>query len=241
MMKNTEAPMTSFALKSIAVFAMVLDHIGFYLHGDILWKIFRTAGRISMPIFAFFIAEGFCKTASKGRYASRLLVFAFISEIPFDMYFFRSYVYTGAQNIFFTLFLSLIAIWAWDIVLKKTGCFIWASIPVFVLCCAACILKTDYDWQCIVLCLAFYVFPQTKKKNAVCHFLAADLPVLYDICAANTFFNRISLIRGAAVLPLMAYNGKKTNIKSKAAVCAAKWFFYLFYPIHLLILRAVML
>ena len=73
-------------LKIIAALFMVIDHAGYMFFPKVIW--IRKVGRISFPIFAFFIAEGFFYSKDRRRYLLRMLLFAVISELPFDLAFF---------------------------------------------------------------------------------------------------------------------------------------------------------
>jgi len=76
--------MTAFALKTIALIAMLTDHLTIVFPGTFpFW--FRGIGRLAWPIFAFFLAEGFRHTKAPGKFLMRLFVFALVSEIPYDI------------------------------------------------------------------------------------------------------------------------------------------------------------
>ena len=106
--------MSSFVLRCIAVLTMLADHIGFVYGIAPL----RVVGRISLPIFAFLIANGFRYTGSRVKYALRLSAFAVLSEIPYDMLFGkdgvtlfsrgRILIYPKLNNVFFTLLAGLL-------------------------------------------------------------------------------------------------------------------------------------
>lgn len=78
-------------LKIIAVITMLIDHIAYvlqiYSYSYSTYHIMRIIGRIAFPIFAFMIAEGAKHTRDIRKYLLRLLIFAFISEVPFDLAF----------------------------------------------------------------------------------------------------------------------------------------------------------
>jgi hypothetical protein len=78
--------MSGLALKIVALSTMIIDHYGAIFQNDII--IFRIIGRLAFPIYCFLLVEGYYHTSNVKKYAARLLVFAFISEIPFDLAFF---------------------------------------------------------------------------------------------------------------------------------------------------------
>ena len=77
--------MSSFVLKIIACFTMFIDHVGYLIfNGDSSW--FNYVGRLAFPIFAFQISEGYIHTHDVKKYLLRLILFAFISQIPFLLF-----------------------------------------------------------------------------------------------------------------------------------------------------------
>ena len=122
------------ALKMIALITMIVDHfsavIYLFLHNGgytvewgmefehslNLYYIMRNIGRFAFPIFSFFIVEGYFHTKSRFKYMRNLLIFALISEVPYDFYFMGEPFYWGQQNVFFTLAIALGAVWLIDIV-----------------------------------------------------------------------------------------------------------------------------
>ena len=95
--------MSSFVLKIIAVVTMFIDHIGYAIFGK--FSFFNYIGRISFPIFAFQISEGYAHTRDLKKYFLRLFVFAIISQVPF-MLFHKMLSNDFTLNIFFTLLLN---------------------------------------------------------------------------------------------------------------------------------------
>ena len=80
--------MTSFGLKMLGIFTMLIDHIGFMFLDDYLelYTIFRIIGRLAFPIFAFQLAVGYSHSKNKEKHIGRMLIFALLSQIPFMMF-----------------------------------------------------------------------------------------------------------------------------------------------------------
>ncbi|MBR5421055.1 MAG: TraX protein, partial [Lachnospiraceae bacterium] len=114
-------------LKLIAVVTMLIDHTAVFLMQNnttvllrvsgytlTLYTLMRTIGRISFPIYAFLLAEGYLHTRDVRQYSLNLLLFAILSEIPWNLEHTGTYLYPSSQNVFFTLFLGLAGIWVMD-------------------------------------------------------------------------------------------------------------------------------
>ena len=106
-------------LKTIAMVFMLIDHFayvmierGLGLGGNLYMidRVLRGMGRIAFPIFCFTIVEGFQKTSDVRAYLKRLVMFALISEIPFDLAFRGSIFNMTFQNVFWTLAFGLAAV-----------------------------------------------------------------------------------------------------------------------------------
>lgn len=226
--------LTTFQLKIIAMAAMLIDHIAvMFVNSDDLYYVLRAIGRISFPIFAFLIVEGFFHTSNKKKYAARLGIFAVISEIPFDLAFEGQLVYFQKQNVFVTLLIGLLGIWGLHTVamggvryhkklVEALGFGRLQSLSRFSIMIAACgaghLMGCTYSFAGIFLIICFYVFYE--------HHIGKIF--------ANAFFNivmygGIQCFGTFSAVPIFLYNGKPGNKKWK-------WFFYLFYPAHLLLL-----
>ena len=104
--------MSAFTLKIIAVITMFIDHIGYIVYnGKIPYLNF--IGRLSFPIFAFQISEGYIHTKNLKKYFFRLFLFAIISQFPF-MLFDSLFIDEFYLNVFFTLLLGLLSIFIYD-------------------------------------------------------------------------------------------------------------------------------
>jgi hypothetical protein len=227
--------MNAFALKIIAVITMLIDHTGFAFPEtpDSL----RWVGRIAFPIFAFLVAQGCRNSRNIHIYAFRLFLFALISEIPFDMvsqhYFFGSDIppdinFLSHTNIFYTLFLGVACVEVYELARKKS--LHYAVCLLFTIPIAALgeVLSTDYGSFGVIWIFSIYI---AGSGNRQCFIVFLGVVLLYgksyvDYSSFNNLMYLIfALIPGVLIL---LYDGRRGP--------GAKWFFYLFYPIHLTIL-----
>lgn len=220
-------------LKIIAVITMFIDHIGavlveramFWENGnEILYgnlqmadTILRAVGRISFPIFCFLLTEGFLHTGNLPKYMLRLGIFAVVSEIPFDLAFYGSVWNGKSQNIFFSLLIGLIVMWAMERTRKmdklpsvfRTGiCILWGILGSG----AAELFHTDYGARGIICMIVLYLSRFWRLEQV----LFGALAFYWEFPAPLAF------------LPVFFYNGKRGKGK--------KMWFYFFYPLHLLVL-----
>ena len=218
-------------LKLIAIITMVIDHSAeiIFSQYDFMFEpfvnigsievtgyyILRKIGRLSFPIFCFLITEGFIHTRNRNKYGATLLIFALISEIPFDLMVSGTWFSLEKQNIYFTLFLGFICL----VVLEKIKSEPYKFLALLVICATAMILKTDYGLKGVILILLIYVLREKPAVQAI-----AAYPILSGgICAF------------AAFLPINMYNGKRGFIKGNIF----KYVFYIFYPLHIMILLLI--
>lgn len=116
------------ALHIIAMTLMLMDHLWATLLSAQDWL--TCAGRLAFPIFAFMTVEGYFHTRNLKRYALRLLLFALLSEVPFDLMYGGTWFYPVHQNVIWTLLLGLLGVHLMETVRKKQK--LWVSLPV---CC----------------------------------------------------------------------------------------------------------
>lgn len=210
--------MNNTTLKLIAIVSMMIDHIGAVLYPDI--SLFRVIGRLAFPIFAFLLVEGYHYTRNQKNYLIRLLLFAFISEIPFDLAFNQSVLEFSHQNVFFTLFLGLVAINIYN--KYKHEMPVVAMVSVGVVALMSMILMTDYGLVGIFIIISFEVYREEKRKA----FILVGLITI--VMAIGTYVQAVAIV---SFIPIYFYNGKKgANLK---------YLFYIFYPIHLLVLYMI--
>ena len=148
--------MTSFALKVIALISMLFDHCGYIFFNRVTF--FNIIGKVSFPIFAFQISEGYKHTRNLKLYFFRLFLFAIASQIPFMLFLWSLNSSPFYLNIFFTLLLGLLAIATYDKCKNK-------FISLFLICIIALIAEfsnCDYGWFGIAIIFIFYLFKNKK-------------------------------------------------------------------------------
>ncbi|MCR4674656.1 MAG: conjugal transfer protein TraX [Lachnospiraceae bacterium] len=266
-MNENRFEVTGALLKWIAIVTMLIDHIGAAYLGQylsfnydaenlgFLWNLYammRHIGRFAFPIFIFLMVEGFYYTHNRAKYFQRMLLFSAISEIPFDLAFNQSnvpatlstttFLEFHSQNVFFTLTLGFLMIWLCETIMnycdnkillareegKLYSGFLSLKIISLVvvvvgLSAVAETLETDYNSVGTLAIFACYLAKRFKAPYFV--MMGATVAVLVLLIPSE--------LPAILVIPLMFfYHGKKgRNIN--------KWFFYLFYPVHLTIIWAV--
>lgn len=224
-----------------------------------LYTVFRIIGRTAFPIFCFLLVEGFMHTRNRFKYLRNLCVFALISEIPFDLSvidnsltdfinpvayireLITEYQIDGSiyifnyQNVYFTLAIGLITIWImdnfWSKVVPGYDVELYGKLRAFAVlgsviatafgCAVAELLCTDYGAHGVILIAIFYLF--------------RSLPVIPQVAGYLSMFSLFLEPYSVASYVLTAlYNGKRSLILKKM-----KYFFYIFYPAHLLIIYIV--
>ncbi len=206
-----KAGLTTFQLKVLAIISMLADHVGAVLYPEAVWL--RYAGRLAFPIFCFLLVEGYYHTGNVAKYMARLGIFALISEIPFDLAFHQTLWFPAKQNVFVTLFIGLGMLWGLE---RERECIIRVGI-VLLSMWAAEFLCCDYGFMGVLLIAVFGV---TRGKNTARYLAGAVWNVFWP--------SRIQTAGALAMLPIALYNGQKGR--------SMKFFFYLFYPVHLFIL-----
>ena len=121
------------ALHIIAMALMLMDHLWATLLPAQDWL--TCAGRVAFPIFAFMAVEGYFHTHDLKKYTLRLLLFALLSEIPFDLMYGGTWFYPVHQNVIWTLLIGLLGIRAMEAVREKgkTWLYLLTCVAVTVL------------------------------------------------------------------------------------------------------------
>ncbi|HIU16683.1 MAG TPA: hypothetical protein IAC49_09510 [Candidatus Ventricola intestinavium] len=222
--------MSSFALRLIALVCMCIDHMGLALFPSA--SVFRCVGRLAFPLYCFLLAQGYAHTHDLRAYARRLLLLAFLSEIPFDMLIFGRIASGMEQNVVFSLLLGLLALYALD---RLAGRPLESALVGITLCMLAMVARVSYGWLGIALCLAFRQAGNRRAMGAVC---AVSLSLLYSLSLLFSGVERswvlVSLCAAGAALPLLFYNGRR-GFSSPVLT----FLFYAAYPLHIALLVLV--
>ncbi len=234
---------TSMSLHIMGMIFMLCDHLwGTIVPGND-WL--TCIGRLTFPIFAFMIVEGYFHTRNLKKYVKRLFIFALISEIPFDLAMGSSVFYPIHQNVLWSF---LIAIGLMHLNEKaKASQKLWKRILTG---CATVILgyilgivtMVDFYHAGILTVLVFYFFRQGKWWSYIGQFVCLwyiNMEMLGGFSYMITFMGQTLFVprQGFALLaliPIWLYRGKK-GYHSKWL----QYFNYAFYPVHLLILGLI--
>lgn len=197
----------------IALTTMLIDHIGSTFFPDII--IFRIIGRLSFPLFALGIAEGYKRTKNFNCYAIRLFLIAIVSQVPFNLLFSNKQL-----NVCFTLFISLITLKIYD---SKLFNILKFGLILSVMALAQ-VLNLQYSFYGILTVMLFYMFNNTDKV-VYYQFILTIISILIIKYDPIQLFSVLSSI---IVLIINLYKNNDFKIN--------KVFRYCFYPGHLFIL-----
>lgn len=237
---KSQKDISSFTLHILAMLFMLCDHLWATLFPAAEWL--TCIGRLAFPMFAFMIAEGYARTSNVRRYILRILVFAAISEVPFDLFYGGSAFYPFHQNVLWTFLIALLAITLIEKARKrKKRVFGWflIAVIVFVSYLLGMIAMSDYFGTGVLTVLVFYFF---RKRNWQCFaaqfvcLAVINFEMLKGFCYSMTIAGHEFLLerQGLAIfalIPIWLYKGRQ-GFHSKPF----KYFCYAFYPVHLILL-----
>ena len=245
-MKERKFGISAFTLHIFAMLFMLLDHMWATVVTGNIWM--NYVGRLAFPIFAFMLAEGYSHTSNFNKYLKRMLIFALISEIPFNLMNAGGLFDPFHQNVMWTFLISLIALKLIDKVFSsdKTKLIKYLSVALLTILFVAlgAITFVDYGGFGVLTVIMFYLLRGHKWWNYVGQIIAIYLinfVFLQNMDIPFTLFGREFFFptQGFAIFSLIfifLYNGKQ-GLHNKYI----KYFNYLFYPVHILILSLIAL
>lgn len=227
-------------LKLVAIIAMTIDHVC-----DLIYPGFpaepgamacHMVGRLTAPVMWFFVCEGYYYTHNVKRYMLRLGVFAVISHFAYCLAFGINPIpfSTGIFNqtsVMYPLFIAVLVLWLQnnDLPIKNwvknvlSFVLVWSAFPA--------------DWSCIAVLAILAMYKKRGNLNA--QMKAIILYVAVYAAVSFFFVNKVYALVQIGVLlvypVLRLYNGERGKAKW------LKWFFYLYYPIHLIFIGVLRL
>ena len=241
--KKFRFELTSFALHIMAMVFMIFDHLwGVFATDGYLWM--TCIGRLTYPIFAFMIVEGYFHTKNLKKYVLRLLIFALISEIPFNLVMSSSWIAPLHQNVLWTFLISILLIFLNEKANKKA---LWVRILVFIGtallgCLLGIITFVDYNHGGVLIILMFYVFRERKwwalLGQIVCLYFISVEVISGQFIPIELFGKTFELVVQSfcvlALIPIWLYQGKQGPYNK-----AIRYLYYGFYPAHLLLFALI--
>lgn len=239
---KTKFDISSCGLHLLAMALMLCDHLWATLVPGNDWL--TCIGRLAFPIFAFMTVEGYFHTKNLKKYMLRLLVFALLSEIPFNLMMGSRIFYPIHQNVLWTF---LLAIWMIHWNEKDKNAPLWRRIlraagSVCIGFLVGTLTMVDYMGAGVLMVLTFYFFRGRKWWHFVGQLLALyyiNAEILSGFSYQLELFGReIWIVRQSfavfALIPIWFYRGRQGH-QSKAF----RWICYGFYPAHMLILALI--
>lgn len=279
---TNENRVSGLTLKILAIISMFVDHVTYVLIPPLLnggfsdfisgykviagpfagldleavYQIGRGFGRLSFPIFIFLLAEGFYHTRNRQKYLLRLLIFAFISEIPFDLALKKSFFYIRYQNVLFTFLLAGLAITFIELLMRIPSKNAYLKVLSIVLAFSIAalsiysgnLLLSDYEGAGVAATLVMYFMGETGNGRVMRREVRNGREDIYEVTTPGfklrrlvaftiavvilgVALNKIEFVALIAIIPIALYNGSKGRQR--------KYFFYIFYPAHFLFLYIV--
>lgn len=222
-------------LKIIAIIAMTIDHIADLLYPGLPRNPVALAlhfiGRLTAPIMWFFICEGFHYTRNLKKYLLRMFLFAFISHFAYCFAFGISYIpfcdgIFNQTSVMWPLAWSVVALWMYH---GKNKLKEWQK---YILLLLIIIVTFPSDWSCIAVMAILFMYSSRKNTNKqmlIIYLWVFVYAIVSYYCVSKTY----ALIQLGVVFvhPLLnLYSGKRGKVKG------IKWFFYIYYPLHLIII-----
>lgn len=232
------------ALHIIAMLFMLMDHLWATLLPAQEWL--TCVGRIAFPIFAFMSVEGYFHTHNFKKYLLRMLVFAVISEIPFDLMYGGTWFYPFHQNVIWTLLIGLLSIRIMEAVRETQKKWVYVIVVAVVLIAGAVlgtVCMVDYYGAGVLTVFVFYLFRGRSwwcllGQAAALYWINVEMlgGLMYPVPLFGAELELCQQGLALLSLPLVwLYHGKQGYHSKKF-----QYFCYAFYPVHMLILALVL-
>ncbi len=238
-------------LKLTAMITMLIDHIGAGILEQLIIQVplstetyeilitidqvLRLIGRIAFPIYCFLLVQGFLHTKSRLKYAGNLLLFALLSEYPFD-FIFSGGLDFSSSNVMFTLLIGLLTMWG----IEKAGSNIFFQVLISAVgILTAAFLHTDYSWMGILLILSLYFLRVIRFWQCLFSFILFFLALVFRSAVYYDSIWRSALRQLSSEYTLVFSFWMMYRYNGKRYLKRGKYLFYSFYPVHLLLLGII--
>ena len=244
MVHKRRLELTSFSLHILAMAFMLCDHLWATVIPGNEWL--TCVGRIAFPIFAFMIVEGYFHTKKLKNYVLRLLIFAVLSEFPFNLMSGGSMFNPLHQNVLWTFLIGLGLIHLIERAKHKRAIWMWLVTVVAILVglLVALFGMVDCAYYGVLMMLVFYLFRGRRwwcfVGQLICMWYI-NVEMMGGMVYPIELFGREWIIHQQgfallALIPIWLYHGKQ-GLYNKVL----KYTYYAFYPVHLLLLYLLML
>lgn len=229
-------------IKYIAIVAMFANHFAsvFLNPGTALWMVLLGIGNFTAITMCYFLVEGYGHTHSKKKYMARLLLFAILSQVPYCLALTKGGMISFVGfNMLFTLLLCFLLCL---VVEKVSNIILKIALIILILICS---MKCDWGIGAPVFTLLFIWSEASVSKKKIAFLIPTLLFGLYNFIGyygkvpiETCIFNVVICMLGmsmSGICIIYFYNGER----AKKGRTFSKWFFYIFYPLHLLILGLI--
>ena len=236
MIEMGEKKLNRDVIKYAAMFAMLLNHMAhvFLQEGSWEYEICVAVGYFTAVTMCYFLVEGYQYTRSKKKYGQRLLLFAVISQVPY-----QAALGIRQLNMLFTFLFCFLILVCLEYIQDSAE----RSVCVCLLAAATCIC----DWGGLAAAFTVLFAQAYGSRRKLLYAYGVDY-LLFSLVSAAEYAKKLSwalavprgLLEGVGILVsgvviIFFYSGKRTGTGGRFS----KWFFYVFYPMHLFALWVI--
>lgn len=233
-------------LKCVAMAAMLIDHAAYLAapNRGLLYAVLHFIGSITAPILFYFVAVGYHHTRNADKYTARLALFALISYVPF-IYYFEAQLPNADNflnfNVIYTILLGFLAL--------RIKNEVRHPFLKIVLMAAVFLLSAFGDWgyQGVLMILVFDHFYGDYGSQRFAYLillLTQLLPMVLNPVFSIRYGNVpdfsiywFAIAQSGGFIPIFLLRYYNGQLGGGGRI--AKWGFYMFYPIHLLLLSLI--
>ncbi len=222
--------MSAFTLKLVAFFLMVLDHIFYYIWGTPIW--FTYIGRIVAPIYFFLLVESFFHTRNRKKFITRLFVAAGIVFLILNV------MFRQPMNIFASMAMGALMMELMEFTKESENGFKKFLGVLGTIVVAIISLFTEASYFGVGMILIFYFLREKRFLMSICYILFSLFEISFvfgsKYLIEEMFYGNYQWMMVFSIIPINLYNGK-AGYRSKFF----NYFFYVAYPLHIILLLII--